>query len=127
MQTISISLPVYGSGVATKFASDVWKLIKIEVLISNIFKWLRIHDLSAKIFQPTDGLVETDALIVIQTLIKTIYSNVSAPDENEGMKGLIEDICDECTDMLREPDRSQSKAAVKIISSLIQTTRNYLL
>jgi DNA repair/transcription protein MET18/MMS19 len=46
------------------------------------------------------------------------------PEEESGvMKGFIMDICDECGDMLREPDRSQSKAAVKIVCSLLQTAR----
>jgi DNA repair/transcription protein MET18/MMS19 len=62
----------------------------------------------------------------VQTLIKTIYSDSTKQDEEaEGMKGLITDICDECADMLREPDRSQSKAAIKIVCSLLQTTSEY--
>lgn len=66
--------------------------------------------------------------MTVQALIKTLYSDADQPDEEaEGMRGLIIDICDECADILREPDRSQSKAALKIVCSLIQTTRKPLL
>ena len=81
---------------------------------------------AAQIFQPTDIETEGNAFETTQVLINTIY-NASAEDlrESEEIEGLAKEICEECLDVLREPEKSQAKPAVKVIGTLAGSARTH--
>ncbi|KAH9161567.1 ARM repeat-containing protein [Lactarius sanguifluus] len=101
LQTLSVCLPVYGSRVAGKFARQLWSSLKLEI------------------FQPTDPETEEEALKATQVVIKTIYA-----DEVTGAEvdGLAKDACEECIQILKEPEKSQAKPAIKVLCAFMSTT-----
>lgn len=60
---------------------------------------------------------ENRALETTQALIRTIYDG--SPDSPED---LVKDICKECIDILKEPEKNQAQHAIKILSALVMTT-----
>ncbi|KAI9444495.1 ARM repeat-containing protein [Lactarius indigo] len=101
LQTLSVCLPVYGSGVAGKFARQLWSSLKLEV------------------FQPTDPETEEEALKATQVVIKTIYAGEITDAE---INGLAKDACEECIQILKEPEKSQAKPAIKVLCAFMSTT-----
>ena len=93
---------MYGSRVAGNFARKLWNSLKLEI------------------FQPTDPETEEEALKTTQTVIKTIYADEVADAEIEG---LAKDACEECIQILKEPEKSQAKPAIKVLCALMSTTR----
>ena len=93
---------MYGSGVAGNFARKLWNSLKLEI------------------FQPTDPETEEEALKATQTVIKTIYADKVADAEIEG---LAKDACEECIQILKEPEKSQAKPAIKVLCAFMSTTR----
>jgi len=80
--------------------------------------------LLAKIFQPVDPETEEEALKTMQTLVKTIYADEEAAVEsNDDIQGLARDACEECIQILKEPEKSQAKPAIKILCTFMSTTR----
>jgi DNA repair/transcription protein MET18/MMS19 len=60
----------------------------------------------------------------MQVLVKTIYSEEEAAVESdEDIQGLARDACEECINILKEPEKSQAKPATKILCGFISTTR----
>ncbi|EGN92276.1 hypothetical protein SERLA73DRAFT_99542 [Serpula lacrymans var. lacrymans S7.3] len=107
MQTMSYCLPSYGADVARSWALKMWSSLKLEI------------------FQPTDPLTEKEALEALQAVIRVIYGNDVDGDgegESESIQGLAKQICEECLRILREPEKSQAKPAIKVICSFIVTT-----
>jgi len=81
-----------------------------------------------QIFQPTDPATEQEALKTFQAMVKTIYAeNVDTETEpiNENIEGFAKDTCQECVDILREPEKSQAKYAIRVISAFMTTTRTF--
>lgn len=77
-----------------------------------------------QIFQPVDPQTEEGALAAMQVLIKTIYTEEEAAVESdEDIQGLARDACQECIDILKEPEKSQAKPATKVLCAFISTTR----
>lgn len=77
-----------------------------------------------QIFQPVDPQTEERALAAVQVLIKTIYAEEEAAVESdEDIQGLARDACQECIDILKEPEKSQAKPATKVLCTFISTTR----
>ncbi|TDL24084.1 ARM repeat-containing protein [Rickenella mellea] len=104
LETLSICLPVYGPGVAQEFSRKLWNLLKLEIL------------------QPTDPDTEQKALDTTQVLINTIYSSeVADTGESYDVEGLAKEICEECLEVLREPEKSQAKPAIKVLGALAGT------
>ncbi|EJF59029.1 ARM repeat-containing protein [Dichomitus squalens LYAD-421 SS1] len=105
LDTLDVCLPVYGAGVAREFARKLWNALKLEI------------------FQPTDPVTEEKALKTFQVLIQTIYA---ASPEDKGTEneivGLAKDACDECMEILREPEKSQAKHAIKVLCAFMSTT-----
>ncbi|KAN0138202.1 ARM repeat-containing protein [Lactarius tabidus] len=101
LQTLSVCLPVYGPRVAGNFARKLWNSLKLEI------------------FQPTDPETEEEALKTTQTVIKTIYANEVADAE---IDGLAKDACEECIQILKEPEKSQAKPAIKVLCAFMSTT-----
>lgn len=64
------------------------------------------------------------ALKTTQILIKTIYSvrHEDATSDSE-VEGLAKDACEECIRILKEPEKSQAKPAMKVLCAFISTTR----
>ncbi|KAJ7181060.1 ARM repeat-containing protein [Mycena filopes] len=103
--------PVYGAAVARASARKLWNSIKLEI------------------FQPTDSTTEAMALATMQALVVTIHST---PDEDEDasmnededgdVQTLARDACEECLGILREPEKSQAKPAIKVLCAFMATT-----
>lgn len=101
LQTLALCLPVYGPSVAANSARKLWSSLKLEI------------------FQPTDPETEGEALKTTQVLIKTIYADdVSDTD----LGGLAKDACAECIQILKEPEKSQAKPAIKVLCAFMSTT-----
>lgn len=64
------------------------------------------------------------ALQTTQVLIRTIYggSDTAQPEDQE-IEGLAKDACEECIRILKEPEKSQAKPAMKVICAFVSTTR----
>ncbi|KAG9009002.1 hypothetical protein FRB94_012639 [Tulasnella sp. JGI-2019a] len=99
LQTLSVCLPIYGPAASRRFATTLWEALKVEIL------------------QPIDAETENRALGTTQALIRTIYDG--SPDAPED---LVKDICKECVEILKEPEKNQAQHAVKILSALVMTT-----
>ncbi|GLB41862.1 putative RNAPII transcription regulator C-terminal [Lyophyllum shimeji] len=105
LQTMAISLPVYGSALARVSARKLWNSLKLEI------------------FQPTDPLTEAEALKTTQTLVETIYSHEEDAIESEDdIQGLARDVCEECIHILREPEKNQARPAIKVLCAFLATT-----
>lgn len=76
-----------------------------------------------QIFQPTDTITEEAALGTTQILIKTIYNDDKDKLlSNEEIQGLARDACEECLLILKEPEKSQAKPAIKVMCAFMSTT-----
>lgn len=71
-----------------------------------------------QVFQPIDLATEGEALKTTQALVQLIYKDVQ-----EDIEGFAKEICQECIEILREPEKSQARGAIKILCALISTTR----
>lgn len=87
----------------------------------SLLKYLFIN--TAQIFQPTDPITEEFALKTTQDLVKTIYTSQTADGTDSDIEGLARDACEECIAILREPEKSQAKPAIKILCAFMSTTR----
>ncbi len=77
-----------------------------------------------QIFQPTDNVTEEKALKTMQVLIQTIYSAAPAEQADDAeIEGLAKEACEECIQILREPEKSQAKHAIKVLCAFMSTTR----
>ncbi|KDR80617.1 hypothetical protein GALMADRAFT_240958 [Galerina marginata CBS 339.88] len=105
LQTLSSCLPVYGSALARVSARKLWNALKLEI------------------FQPVDPETEEEALTATRILVRTIYSEEEAAMEsNEDIHGLARDACEECIQILKEPEKSQAKPATKVLCAFMTTT-----
>ncbi|KAI0831813.1 ARM repeat-containing protein [Trametes gibbosa] len=105
LDTLDICLPVYGPVVARENARKLWNCLKLEI------------------FQPTDNVTEEKALKTTQVLIQTIYSaEEGTKSDNAEIEGLAKDACDECMQILREPEKSQAQHAIKVLCAFMSTT-----
>ncbi|KAI8996433.1 ARM repeat-containing protein [Trametes punicea] len=105
LETLDLCLPVYGSAVARENARKLWNCLKLEI------------------FQPTDNIMEERALKTTQVLIQTIYSASEADrSDSAEIEGLAKDACEECMQILREPEKSQAQHAIKVLCAFMSTT-----
>jgi DNA repair/transcription protein MET18/MMS19 len=65
-------------------------------------------------------MTEGEALKATQALVKTICA--SEADGKEGVQTFPMEICEECIEILQEPEKSQAKHAIKILCALVHTT-----
>ena len=71
-------------------------------------------------------MTEEKALKTFQVLVQTIYSATRGEqDDNAAIEGLAKDASDECMEILREPEKSQAKHAIKVICAFMSTTRTF--
>ncbi|TFK39917.1 Dos2-interacting transcription regulator of RNA-Pol-II-domain-containing protein [Crucibulum laeve] len=105
LQALASCLPVYGSALARSTARKLWNAFKLEI------------------FQPTDAETEVEALKTTQVLVNTIYAEQeNSLESDEDIQGLARDACEECIQILREPEKSQAKPATRILCAFITTT-----
>ncbi|KAI0352164.1 ARM repeat-containing protein [Trametes cingulata] len=105
LDTLDVCLPVYGPVVAREHARKLWNCLKLEI------------------FQPTDSITEEKALKTTQVLIQTIYSATEAErSDSAEIEGLAKDACEECMQILREPEKSQAQHAIKVLCAFMSTT-----
>ncbi|RPD59070.1 ARM repeat-containing protein [Lentinus tigrinus ALCF2SS1-7] len=105
LDTLDVCLPVYGPTVAREFARKMWNTLKLEI------------------FQPTDNVTEEKALKTTQVLIQTIYSATPAEKTDDAeIEGLAKEACEECIQILRQPEKSQAKHAIKVLCAFMSTT-----
>jgi DNA repair/transcription protein MET18/MMS19 len=114
-------LPIYGASAAHRFARTMWDSLKIEVKTYYIFFWSLLTSFYHQVFQPTDLMTEGEALKAIQALVKTICA--SETDGKEDIQAFPKEICEECIKILQEPEKSRAKHAIKILCTLVHTTR----
>jgi len=98
-----VCLPVYGSGVADTNSKKLWNCLRLEI------------------FQPVDVETEDSALLATQALVKTIYGGQDV--QVDDVKGFAKGITQECLDILKQPEKSQARHAIKTICALLSTTR----
>lgn len=65
------------------------------------------------------------ALETTQTLIQVIYASVDDVSSDDPPEGLGKHIVEECLDVLKEPEKSKAKPAVKVLAALVKTTRQF--
>ncbi|OCH91496.1 ARM repeat-containing protein [Obba rivulosa] len=106
LTALDACLPVYGAAVARGFARKLWNLLKLEI------------------FQPTDPQTEETALKTTQILIQTIYAvdDRESQSDEEDVQGLAKEACEECIQILHEPEKSQAKPAIKVLCAFMSTT-----
>jgi len=81
-------------------------------------------NLLLQVFQPVDPETEEEALKTTQILVKTIYADEEPTVEsNDDVQGLARDACEECIQILKEPEKSQAKPAIKVLCAFMSTTR----
>lgn len=96
-------LPVYGSSAADTNSKKLWNCLRLEI------------------FQPVDVETEDSAILAAQVLVKTIYGDQDV--QIDGFKGFAKGITQECLDILKQPEKSQARHAIKTICALLSTTR----
>ncbi|KAJ7117461.1 Dos2-interacting transcription regulator of RNA-Pol-II-domain-containing protein [Mycena epipterygia] len=101
LQAMAECFPVYGPALARTSARKLWNALKLEI------------------FQPTDGATEAEALATLQALVVTIHADDA---QDEDVQGLAHDACEECIVILREPEKSQAKPAIKVLCAFMSTT-----
>ncbi|KAJ7899364.1 ARM repeat-containing protein [Mycena leptocephala] len=101
LETMTECFTVYGPAVLRASARKLWNAIKLEI------------------FQPTDGATEEAALATMQALVVTIHADDA---QDEDVQGLARDACEECIGILREPEKSQAKPAIKVLCAFMTTT-----
>ncbi|KAK0202783.1 Dos2-interacting transcription regulator of RNA-Pol-II-domain-containing protein [Desarmillaria ectypa] len=106
LQSMSECFPVYGASLARSSAREIWNALKLEI------------------FQPTDTITADMALTCTQSLVKTIYLADSRAEDDSGTdtEGLAQDACEECIKILREPEKSQARPAIKVLCAFMSTT-----
>ncbi|OJA09726.1 hypothetical protein AZE42_08802 [Rhizopogon vesiculosus] len=98
LHVMSICLPVYGPVVSREFGKKIWSSLKLEI------------------FQPTDPTTEQSALDTLQVLVRTIHTDTSRESTSvDSIASLARDICNECMQTLKEPEKAQARAAMKVI------------
>jgi DNA repair/transcription protein MET18/MMS19 len=100
-----VCLPVYGSATSEKSAKKLWNCLRLEI------------------FQPVDAETEESALFVTQVLVKTIYEAQDV--QINDVKGFAREVTQECLDILKQPEKSQARHAIKTICALLSTTRRW--
>ncbi|KAJ7906016.1 ARM repeat-containing protein [Mycena leptocephala] len=101
LETMTECFTVYGPAFLRASARKLWNAIKLEI------------------FQPTDGATEEAALATMQALVVTIHADDA---QDEDVQGLARDACEECIGILREPEKSQAKPAIKVLCAFMATT-----
>ncbi|PPQ62900.1 hypothetical protein CVT24_006298 [Panaeolus cyanescens] len=105
LQTMGVCIPVYGSAIARAYSRKLWNSLKLEI------------------FQPVDVQMEEEALKTTKILVQTIYSEEEAAMESDDdIQGLARDACEECMQILKEPEKSQARPATKILCTFMTTT-----
>lgn len=70
-------------------------------------------------------MTEDEALKTTQVLVKTIHGELDSGNgsETQDVEGFARDACEECINILREPEKSQAKPAIKVLCAFVSTTR----
>lgn len=121
---MSASFPVYGAALARQSAHKIWSALKLEVRNGNQVYFacsLTYASMGQQIFQPTDSITEAESLRTTQVLIQTIYAD-SPDSESSHVEGLAQEACEECVKILREPEKTQARPAIKILCAFMATT-----
>ena len=103
LEALQVCLPVYGSGAADTNSKKLWNCLRLEI------------------FQPVDVETEDSALLATQALVKTIYDGQDV--QIDDIKGFAKGVTQECLDILKQPEKSQARHAIKTICALLSTTR----
>ncbi|TFK74969.1 ARM repeat-containing protein [Pluteus cervinus] len=102
LQTLAICFPVYGPATAHSFSRKLWNSLKLEI------------------FQPVDAETQGEALKAFKVLIDTLYSEETV--DIIDLTGLAKDACEECIQILKEPEKTQAKHAIKVLCTFVATT-----
>jgi len=87
----------------------------VETNAKKLWNCLRLE-----IFQPVDTETEDSALLATQVMVGTIH--VDHDVQTEDFKGFVKEVTQECLDILKQPEKSQARHAIKTICALLSTT-----
>lgn len=93
---------MYGSATAEANTKKLWNCLRLEI------------------FQPVDAETEDSALLATQVLVRTTYEGQDV--QVDDVKGFAGTITQECLDILKQPEKSQARHAVKTVCTLLSTT-----
>lgn len=79
--------------------------------------------LRLEIFQPVDAETEDSALSATQVMVKVIYEGQDV--QIDDVKGFARTTTQECLDILKQPEKSQARHAIKTVGVLLSTTRKW--
>ncbi|KAJ6480897.1 Dos2-interacting transcription regulator of RNA-Pol-II-domain-containing protein [Mycena sanguinolenta] len=122
-ETIEPALKGLASLPAVCSSSDALVMIKAQVsrLHLELFPAKTSFSVFGHIFQPTDSATEEVALTTMQALVVTIHAEDDTQQDAD-LQGLARDACEECVTILREPEKSQAKPAIKVLCAFMMTT-----
>ncbi|KAF8557709.1 ARM repeat-containing protein [Imleria badia] len=100
LQTMAVCFPVYGINMAREFGRNVWGALKLEI------------------FQPTDSLTEEIALNTLRAFVRVLLSS-SSDGTGDTIDIMVRTICTDSLESIREPEKSQAKAGIKVLCTLI--------
>ena len=96
---------MYGPDTADTNSKKLWNCLRLEI------------------FQPVDAETEDGALLATQVLVKTIYGGQDV--QIDDIKGFAKSVTQECLDILKQPEKSQARHAIKTTCTLLSTTRKW--
>ncbi|KAH0836552.1 ARM repeat-containing protein [Lanmaoa asiatica] len=100
LQTMAVCFPVYGVSVVRQFGREVWSALKLEI------------------FQPTDSLTEETALDTLRAFVRVLQSSPS-DGADDTIDVVVERICTESLEVLGKPEKTQAKAGIKVLCTLV--------
>ncbi|WFD34593.1 hypothetical protein MCUN1_001434 [Malassezia cuniculi] len=98
LATLRAALPVYGQGVATANAADLWTYLRIEIL------------------QPTDDETAESAQDTLAVLLHVIYASASSP------QGIAQEVLEECLKELTDFKKPIARTSMRVVHALISAT-----
>ncbi|KAF8449157.1 ARM repeat-containing protein [Boletus edulis BED1] len=99
LQTMAVCFPVYGIDIAREFGRNVWNALKLEI------------------FEPTDPLTEEMALGTLRAFVRVLASSSDGADDT--IDTVLRAICTDSLGFVGEPDKTQAKAGIKVLRTLI--------
>jgi DNA repair/transcription protein MET18/MMS19 len=87
--------------------------------------------LSVEVFRSTDATLEELAVKAMRVFLQTLYpepvasadGDVAMPDATPKLKGVVDELINNCTEEMKEADKSNAKSATKILGAAVSATR----
>lgn len=115
--------PVYGKAVCEEYAKMLWEAFVLEV--RRLRSAIDTVQSCAQIYNATNAEFEALSLAALRSLLTTLYPEPSkdAIEEDEVTEketgGIVVDICAHGLSELQEADKSNAKAATKVLALMV--------